>query len=118
GADLTGWYATGHRGTLGHPEEKGHGCLLYDTPQVAPLIICAPSKAPPGLAVREQVRLVDIMPTIMELVGIPHVPVDGRSLVPHLKGETLPLLPAYCEAYYREELASMDLTWSHLLPLK
>jgi arylsulfatase len=118
GEDLNGWYANDHGGTLGHPEEKGHGCLLYDATQLVPLIVCAPSMAPLNVAVQEQVRLVDIVPTIMELISMPDVGVDGRSLVPYLRDEALPQLPAYCEAYYREELASMDLTWSHLLPLK
>jgi arylsulfatase len=118
GEDLNGWYPNDHGGALGHPEEKGHGCLVYDTTQLVPLVICVPAVTAPNTTVQDQVRLIDIVPTILDLLGIADVAVDGRSLVPCLRGETLPPVPAYCEAFYREELASMDLTWSHLLPLK
>jgi arylsulfatase len=118
GEDLNGWYSNDHGGTLGHPEEKGHGCLLFDTTQLVPLVISAPFAAAPGTTIAQQVRLIDVAPTLLELAGLDSFDCDGRSLVPLLRGQPLPEEPAYCEAFYREELASLDLRWSHLLPLK
>jgi arylsulfatase A-like enzyme len=66
------------------------------------------------------VRLVDVVPTILELLTIPAPDgLDGTSLVPGIRGEGLPELPpAYCETFYWEELAESEEEWSHLLPLK
>jgi len=118
GEDLAGWYENDHSGELGHPEEKGHGCLLFDATQLVPLVVCAPGVTTPGSQVAEQVRLVDVAPTVLELMGRDGLECDGRSLVPLLRGEPMPHAPAYCEAFYREELASMNQRWAHLLPLK
>lgn len=118
GEDLAGWYENDHSGQLGHPEEKGHGCLLFDATQLVPLVICAPGVTKPGTQVTEQVRLVDVAPTVLELLGLKGLDGDGRSLAPLLRGESMAQAPAYCEAFYREELASMNEQWSHLLPLK
>jgi arylsulfatase len=118
GEDLAGWYPNDHAGSLGHPEEKGHGCLLFDATQLVPLVICAPSVSTPGTMIKEQVRLVDVAPTILEFLGCDNTGCDGRSLAPFLRGEQMPHTAAYCEAFYREELASTSPQWSHLLPLK
>lgn len=120
GEDLAGWYGNDHAGDYGHAEEKGHGCLLFDTTQMVALVICAAGLAEPGSVIPDQVRLVDILPTMEEMAGLngSSSRLDGRSLVPLLRGEHLPLAPAYCEAFYREELATVNPEWSHLLPLK
>ena len=118
GEDLAGWYPNDHGGALGHPEEKGHGCLLFDATQLVPLVVCAPGVATANSNIEDQVRLVDVMPTALELLGCNTFKGDGRSLVPLLRGESLPADFAYCEAFYREELAAINPAWSHLLPLK
>jgi arylsulfatase A-like enzyme len=57
-----------------------------------------PGRLPPGLIVDEQVRLIDLMPTIVELAGLPSPPaVQGRSLGPALNGGALEPEPALCE---------------------
>jgi arylsulfatase len=117
GEDLGGWYPDDHAGEQGHREEKGHGALLFDTTQLVPLVICDPG-APEGGEVREQVRLIDVMPTVLDLLGVPAPAVDGRSLAPAVHGGGIEESPAYCETFYREELAEADPEWSHLLPLK
>ena len=51
-----------------------------------PLVIRAPGLAP--RRVQELARQVDVLPTVLELAGIPVPPgVAGRSLVPAMKGE-------------------------------
>lgn len=110
GEDLNGWYPNDHGGAqLGHPEERGHGCLLYDATQLVPLIIVRNGVVPAGRRVHTQVRLLDILPTIAEMAGLAdgHER-DGRSLVPLLTTES-EHRPAYMETYYREELAGADL---------
>ncbi|MFH5184342.1 sulfatase [Paenibacillus sp. TAB 01] len=62
-----------------------HG--LYDCTLVVPLILKFPGKIPAGKRVSDVTVIHDIMPTIMELLGIdePLEP-DGRSLVPFIEG--------------------------------
>ena len=52
--------------------------------------------------ISEQVRQVDIFPTLIDILKIPDTnDVDGRSLVPLINGETLIELPAYIETGVR-----------------
>jgi arylsulfatase len=117
GEDLGGWYPNDHGGErLGHPEEDGHGCLLYDVTQLVPLIFVMPSLA--ARRIGQQVRLVDIMPTILDVLGIEGPPIlDGVSLVPHLRGEGRDLV-GYCETHYPRESPQLLAKHPHLQNLK
>ena len=57
-----------------------HGATLYDEIVNVPLILSAPGRLEPGV-VREQVRSVDLMPTLLELAGVPAGEMDGESLL-------------------------------------
>lgn len=104
GEDLEGWYANDRGGAaLGHPEECGHGCLLYDQTLMVPLIFwhrdMQRREAP------EQVRLVDIAPTVLDLLGLPEMEdLDGESLADAIRGSA-PLRSrlAYSETFYPRE---------------
>jgi arylsulfatase A-like enzyme len=66
-----------------------HGKLLYDELIRVPLVIRYPQEVPEGLRVTEQVRQVDIFPTILEMAGIEigdGWDRDGRSLVRAFNG--------------------------------
>jgi arylsulfatase A-like enzyme len=65
-----------------------HGHALYDEQLRVPLILRDPTREFAVRRVTAQVRLVDVMPTILDLLGLP-APADrnGRSLVPLLRGE-------------------------------
>jgi len=52
---------------------KGHGHTLFDEVIKVPLIMRLPGRIPPGSRVESQVRQVDIMPTILGLVGRPEL---------------------------------------------
>jgi arylsulfatase A-like enzyme len=80
--------ATGDHGeSLGEHGESEHGILLYDSTLHVPLIMRGPG-VPPGLTIREQVRHVDLLPTIAELLAVkPPAGLDGVSLVPLLKSD-------------------------------
>ena len=57
-----------------------HGATLYDEIVQVPLILSAPGQLEPGV-VREQVRSVDLMPTLLELTDVPSGEIDGISLL-------------------------------------
>jgi arylsulfatase A-like enzyme len=63
-----------------------HGATAYDEIVDVPLIVSAPGHIEPGV-VGSQVSLVDLTPTLLDLAGAPLDGVDGRSLVPALRGE-------------------------------
>jgi arylsulfatase A-like enzyme/lipopolysaccharide biosynthesis regulator YciM len=93
-----------HGESLGEHGEQAHGFFLYDAAVQVPLIIAGPAfGAGPAVAPRvvpDQVRLVDVMPTILERLQIPApAEVQGRSLLPAARGERLDLL-ALAETWY------------------
>jgi choline-sulfatase len=88
-----------HGESLGEHGESTHGIFLYGATLDVPLIIAPPTGAGPGsfplaLAGRRVsglARLVDVTPTVLDLVGLP-VPegLDGASLLPMLAHERAP----------------------------
>ena len=62
-----------------------HGATLYDEVVQVPLVLSAPGRIEPAV-VRSQVRSVDLVPTLLELAGVPSSPIDGASLLPLLDG--------------------------------
>jgi len=78
--------------TSDHGEAFGeHGRFVHDdvyegTVHV-PLILRFPAALPAGRRIRQQARILDVMPTILDLLGIPAPDgVEGRSLVPLIGG--------------------------------
>jgi arylsulfatase len=66
----------------------GHGFYLYDELLKVPLIFSLPSALPKNMIVNKQVQIVDIMPTILDLLKIPNrVPLAGKSLRPFFEGK-------------------------------
>jgi arylsulfatase A-like enzyme len=57
-----------------------HGATLYDEVVQVPLIVSAPGRLEPAV-VAAQVRSVDLMPTLLELAGLPARETDGESLL-------------------------------------
>lgn len=104
GEDLESMYPNDKGGEKnGHPEEFGHGCLLYNQTQKVVLIVSDPELKKEGTNINDQVRLVDVTPTILELLKVNvDGQFDGVSILPIIKGEKIQL-PAYSETYYSEE---------------
>src|SRR4029079_9853953 len=68
-----------HGESLGEHGEPAHGVFLYQATQHVPLIVTA-GTLPPGTAVTPAVGLVDVAPTVLDLLGLPPLPdTDGRS---------------------------------------
>ncbi len=75
----------------------GHGFALHEHLVRVPLIVAGPGVK--NATVEDQVRHVDLLPTLAELCGIDAPPgIDGRSLKPLMEGGALPEEPAYMEA--------------------
>jgi arylsulfatase A-like enzyme len=82
--------------TADHGEEfldhgsSSHGYTLYDELIRVPMILRYPGRLK-AVDIKTQVRLIDVMPTILELVGISiATELQGRSLVPLLDGQEGP----------------------------
>jgi len=72
---------------------RGHKQLTYEGGVRVPMFIRWPGVTT-GLVCGEVVSIMDFYPTVLELAGVPYPdqPKDGVSLVPLLKGETMPSL--------------------------
>jgi arylsulfatase A-like enzyme/Tfp pilus assembly protein PilF len=94
--------AADHGEGLGDHNEDGHGMFLYETTVHVPLVIRAPRPFQ-RRAVGETVELVDVAPTILDMLEIPvPKPWQGRSLWPLLDGKPEEAAggSAYSETYY------------------
>ena len=89
--------AADHGESLGEHGERSHGVFIYDVTMRVPWIIRTP-----GLrhAVSDDlVRLIDLAPTMLDLVGVAGPPeFEGRSIVPSIGGRAHDMPPAYLEA--------------------
>lgn len=74
-------------------EHRGwdHGHTLYDELLHVPLVIKFPGEKHKGLMVKENVGVIDILPTVLAAAGnkVKPGPVDGLDLAPLMKGEKL-----------------------------
>jgi len=88
-----------HGEGLGDHDWWTHG-ILYQEQIRVPLIIRAPGR-PAGRRVDALVRSIDVMPTVLELLGWPDAalpPTEGQSLVPLLDGAADPQRLAYADS--------------------
>ncbi|MCA9751865.1 MAG: sulfatase [Gemmatimonadetes bacterium] len=74
---------------------NGHGLQLMPETARIPWILAGP-RVPAGRSVADRISLVDVSPTLLELLDVP-IPADfgGRSLAPALTGSPLPPTPIY-----------------------
>jgi arylsulfatase A-like enzyme len=62
-----------------------HGHSAYGELARVPLVLWGPGSVPAGAVIGETVETIDVMPTLLELAGVPPPPgIQGRSLVPLL----------------------------------
>jgi arylsulfatase A-like enzyme len=62
-----------------------HACSVYQSSLHVPLAFVAPGLVPEGGRVRATVELIDVLPTLLELLGQPlPAELDGVSLLPYL----------------------------------
>ena len=103
-----------HGESLGDHGEATHSFFIYDPTTRVPLIV----RTPWGWRGRRpaQVSSVDLMPTVLDLVGLPQQPgIDGRSLMRALLDPSADLgHVAYSETYFPR----YHFGWQHLRSLR
>jgi len=78
-------FASDH-GEMAMEHRQAYKMTLYDSSARVPLIVAGPGVRR-GAAVEGLVSLVDVYPTLMDMVGVEHPPgLDGHSLMPELTG--------------------------------
>jgi arylsulfatase A-like enzyme/tetratricopeptide (TPR) repeat protein len=100
-----------HGESLGDHGESTHGYFIYDATVHVPLVVRGPG-VPRGARIVDQVRTIDIAPTIADLLGAPPLALaEGESLRPYFRGEAnVPRRLAYVESRY----ASIHFGWAPL----
>jgi arylsulfatase A-like enzyme/Tfp pilus assembly protein PilF len=90
-----------HGESLGEHGEYTHGVFLYDSTMRIPLIIAGPG-IPGGREVPQQVRSIDVLPTVTDFLGLPAGErAQGVSLIPALlEGKATRSNYCYMETLY------------------
>jgi arylsulfatase A-like enzyme/Flp pilus assembly protein TadD len=105
--------ASDHGESLGEHGEKKHGFFVYNSTIHVPLLIKVPG-VPPRV-VEENVSLIDVMPTVLQALGLPApAAMQGRSLLSALQGR--PSARA-SEVYAESYLPLLHFRWSPLRAL-
>lgn len=101
-----------HGEGLGDHNETTHGIFIYDSTLRVPLIFHNPKKLPKNRVVNDQVGTIDVLPTVLELMGIKKNPeIQGRSFKSALsKGK----LTSDKFIYVESVAAMMDRNWAPL----
>ena len=93
-----------HGESLGDHGEDGHGFFVYESVTHVPLVVRTPYSGMQHRRVADPVRSVDVMPTVLDLLGVPApagIVIDGRTMTPLMTGARAELgLEAYSEAVY------------------
>lgn len=101
-----------HGEAFGEKVETGHGVFLYDETMKVPLLFYSENRLPAGKVVRSRVRLVDIAPSILDLLNLPKMSqAQGTSLVPYIEGREKNDRETYIETFYPKE----NYGWSELI---
>jgi arylsulfatase A-like enzyme/tetratricopeptide (TPR) repeat protein len=104
-----------HGESLGDHGEETHSMFVYEPALRVPLILWRPGRLPAGRIVQPLVRVLDLAPTLLDLIGAPPLAgAEGRSLMPLVNGDALPPAPAYAETY----LPLFYMNWSPLRALE
>ena len=105
-----------HGEGLGDHNEDEHGIFLYEAVARIPFIVRMPKAERAGTVVAEQVRAIDLMPTLLDLTGSRGAgKVDGESLAGLIRGNPRRDPPgAYLETWYPQ----LHFGWSRLRALR
>lgn len=106
-------FTSDHGDSLGEHGEKTHGLFVYDSTTRVPLMMAGPGVKVKG-RVDQQVRTVDIVPTVMDILGLSGADqLDGKSLKPLWEGEQDE------RTAYQETLVPLqNFSWSELRALR
>lgn len=100
-----------HGEGLGDHGEEAHGLMLYDTTLHVPMIWSWPGHLPEGVNVPASVSLVDLFPTLLDLLGVQDHPESmGQSFRPALFADAID--DRYC--YAETDMPYTEYQWSPL----
>jgi arylsulfatase A-like enzyme/Flp pilus assembly protein TadD len=105
--------AADHGESLGDHQERTHGLFAYEATLRVPLVVWAPPSIRPGVF-RGMARLVDVMPTVLDLVGVAGATPSGRSLRPLVGGDRPVDNPG---SYFEALNANLTRNWAPLAGL-
>ncbi|MGQ9673508.1 MAG: sulfatase-like hydrolase/transferase [Candidatus Aminicenantales bacterium] len=94
-----------HGEAFGEHKENGHTIFCYEENIRIPLIFFGPSFWPQGLRISNRANLIDILPTLLDLIKL-KIPgfVQGQSLIPVISGRRVPERDFYFESLYSREV--------------
>ena len=99
-----------HGESLGEHGEYSHGVFLYDSTLRIAFLLSGPG-VPAGLRVKPQARTIDLLPTMLELLGSqPQAGIEGVSLVPLFHGKSADTDVSYAETLFPR----INLGWAEL----
>ena len=98
-----------HGEAFGEHGEIAHSVFLYDTTLRVPLVMAGPGIRG-GRASDVEVSLADVLPTVLDVLGLPARDVDGVSLGPILTGGSIAARDLYAETF----APLYDFGWSSL----
>ncbi|HIF64184.1 MAG TPA: hypothetical protein EYG16_09675 [Deltaproteobacteria bacterium] len=105
-----------HGEEFGEHGRRGHGGTLANEVLRVPLMLRAPGRLPAGQRRTGPVGLVDLVPTLLELLELEQpYPLQGRSVLGHLvNGSPLPVVPLFAEAGtpFCMNYQGVDKSWS------
>lgn len=83
------WLSYGDHAGSASPLREGKG-TAWDGGVRVPCVMRYPGLIPPGTECDEPVMTIDVLPTVAKLIGaeLPKLPIDGRSIVPLMRGQT------------------------------
>jgi len=104
-------FTADHGEGLGDHGELTHGIFAYESTLHVPLVLYAPGLLVPGV-VKAPVRHVDLLPTILDALGIePPADLPGRSLLPLASGDEKDVAP---RSYFEALSPSLNQGWAPL----
>ncbi len=104
-----------HGEGLGDHGEEEHQLFVYDSTLHVPLVLAWPGRLPQGRRVGGQFRSVDLLPTLLDLMGQPAPATSGASRAPQLtRAERLPDNESYAESLFGQ----LHFGWAPLRALR
>jgi arylsulfatase A-like enzyme len=99
-----GTFARFGRGLFDPPPEPWEGALFDSYATHVPLIVVWPGRLQGGRRVKEPVSMIDVLPTLLDLAGLPQPEVlQGQSLAPLLRGEQMEVRPVVLDEFRVDE---------------
>jgi arylsulfatase A-like enzyme len=105
-----------HGESLGDHGEPTHGIFVYDATARIPLLMRYPGRIPSGRAIEDIVRIIDVAPTALEILGVEpgNLSPQGSSLIPLVEGRKSPPRTAFIVSWAPRLLYG----WSELTAIR